>query len=147
MATIVGAARRSAGAAEDRGDTELNRPRTWAVRVAGGPATAIARGTIEPLDDGKRSHVTIALDFARPPVRRDRVSPTSEKTARPAWLMTTRRQPAATLSLIRASWRDRRGSESAVRLSRGGRARRGGACRRRRTSSASGATPRPRHAG
>jgi carbon monoxide dehydrogenase subunit G len=43
--------------------TELNPPTTWTVRGVGGPATAIARGTIGPLDDGKRSRVTIALDF------------------------------------------------------------------------------------
>jgi carbon monoxide dehydrogenase subunit G len=43
--------------------TELNPPRTWAVRGVGGPAVAIARGTIEPLDDGERSRVTVALDF------------------------------------------------------------------------------------
>jgi len=42
---------------------ELNPPRTWAVRGVGGPLTAIAKGTIEPLDDGKRSRITIALDF------------------------------------------------------------------------------------
>lgn len=43
--------------------TELNRPRTWTVRGTGGPLVAIARGTIEPLDNGKRSRLTIALDF------------------------------------------------------------------------------------
>lgn len=43
--------------------TELNPPRTWAVRGVGGPLTAIARGAIEPLDDGKRSRLTISLDF------------------------------------------------------------------------------------
>jgi uncharacterized protein YndB with AHSA1/START domain len=43
--------------------TELNPPRTWAVRGAGGPLTATAKGTIEPLDNGDRSRVTIALDF------------------------------------------------------------------------------------
>jgi hypothetical protein len=43
--------------------TELNPSRTWAVRGIGGPLTAIATGTIEPLDDGERSRVAIALDF------------------------------------------------------------------------------------
>jgi uncharacterized protein YndB with AHSA1/START domain len=42
---------------------ELNPPTAWEVRGAGGPLTAIAIGTIEPLDDGERSRVTIALDF------------------------------------------------------------------------------------
>jgi uncharacterized protein YndB with AHSA1/START domain len=44
--------------------TELNPPRSWAVRaLGGGPLTAIAKGTIEPLGDGERSRVTIALEF------------------------------------------------------------------------------------
>lgn len=43
--------------------TELNPPRTWAVRGVGGPVTAIAKGRIEPLDNGQRSRVTIALEF------------------------------------------------------------------------------------
>jgi uncharacterized protein YndB with AHSA1/START domain len=43
--------------------TELDPPRSWAVRGVGGPVTAIAKGTIEPLDGGKRSRVTIALEF------------------------------------------------------------------------------------
>jgi hypothetical protein len=43
--------------------TELQPPRAWVVRGTGGPLTAIAEGTIEPLDDGERSRVTIALDF------------------------------------------------------------------------------------
>jgi hypothetical protein len=43
---------------------ELNPPSTWAVRGVGGlPVVAIAKGTIQPLDDGERSHVTIALEF------------------------------------------------------------------------------------
>ena len=41
----------------------LNPPRSWAVRGVGGSVIAIAKGTIEPLDDGERSRVTIALDF------------------------------------------------------------------------------------
>jgi uncharacterized protein YndB with AHSA1/START domain len=43
--------------------TELNPPRTWAVRGSGGPLIATAEGTIEPINDGERSRVTIALDF------------------------------------------------------------------------------------
>jgi uncharacterized protein YndB with AHSA1/START domain len=43
---------------------ELHPPRTWTVRGAGGiPVIAIAKGTIEPLDGGRRSRVTIALEF------------------------------------------------------------------------------------
>jgi uncharacterized protein YndB with AHSA1/START domain len=42
---------------------ELNPPRSWAVRGVGGSLTAIAKGTIEPLDGGERSRVTIALEF------------------------------------------------------------------------------------
>ncbi len=43
--------------------TELRPPRAWVVRGVGGALTAIAEATIEPLDDGERSRVTIALDF------------------------------------------------------------------------------------
>jgi uncharacterized protein YndB with AHSA1/START domain len=43
--------------------TELNPPRTWAVRADGGPLVAIATSTIEPLDDGKRSRLTVAFEF------------------------------------------------------------------------------------
>lgn len=44
--------------------TELRPPRTWANRGVGGiPVIAIANGTVEPLDDGKRSRVTIACEF------------------------------------------------------------------------------------
>ncbi len=43
--------------------TELDPPRSWAGRGVGGPLVAFAKGTIEPLDDGTRSRVTIALDF------------------------------------------------------------------------------------
>ena len=35
------------------------------MRGVGGPVTAIANGTIEPLDDGQRYRVTISLDFER----------------------------------------------------------------------------------
>jgi uncharacterized protein YndB with AHSA1/START domain len=43
--------------------TEFDPPRRWTVRGVGGPLTAIAKGTIEPLDDGERSRLTIALEF------------------------------------------------------------------------------------
>jgi uncharacterized protein YndB with AHSA1/START domain len=43
--------------------TEFTPPRTWTVRGTGGPLIAIAKGTIEPLDDGQRSRLTITLDF------------------------------------------------------------------------------------
>jgi carbon monoxide dehydrogenase subunit G len=43
--------------------TELNPPKSWTVRGVGGPVVAIAKATIEPLDHGKRSRVTIMLDF------------------------------------------------------------------------------------
>jgi uncharacterized protein YndB with AHSA1/START domain len=43
--------------------TEFNPPRSWTVRGVGGPLTAIAKGTIEPLDNGERTRVTIALEF------------------------------------------------------------------------------------
>jgi uncharacterized protein YndB with AHSA1/START domain len=42
---------------------ELNPPRSWTVRAASGPLVGIAQGTIEPLDFGRRSRVTIAFDF------------------------------------------------------------------------------------
>jgi hypothetical protein len=43
--------------------TEFDPPRRWAVRGLGGPLVAIATGTIEPLADGQRSRLTIAVDF------------------------------------------------------------------------------------
>jgi hypothetical protein len=43
--------------------TKLNPPRSWVVRGVGGPLVAIAEGTIEPLEEGERSRVTIALQF------------------------------------------------------------------------------------
>jgi uncharacterized protein YndB with AHSA1/START domain len=42
---------------------ELNPPSSWVVRGVDGPVRGIVRGTIEPLGDGERSRVTIALDF------------------------------------------------------------------------------------
>ena len=43
--------------------TALHPPRTWAWRTGGGPVTGTVDGAIEPLDGGRRSRVTIALDF------------------------------------------------------------------------------------
>jgi uncharacterized protein YndB with AHSA1/START domain len=43
--------------------TQLSPPRGWALRGIDGPVRAIVKGTIEPLDDGARSRVTIELDF------------------------------------------------------------------------------------
>jgi uncharacterized protein YndB with AHSA1/START domain len=43
--------------------TALNPPRTWTVRGVGGPFTAMVTGAIDPLDGGKRSRVTIALEL------------------------------------------------------------------------------------
>ena len=43
--------------------TEVSPPRSWAVRGIDGPIRGIVKGTIEPLDDGARSRVTIELDF------------------------------------------------------------------------------------
>jgi uncharacterized protein YndB with AHSA1/START domain len=42
---------------------ELNPPSSWAVRGVDGPVRGIVKGTIEPVADGERSRVTIALDF------------------------------------------------------------------------------------
>jgi hypothetical protein len=43
---------------------ELDPPWSWTVRSVGGlPVTAVARAVIEPLDGGRRSRVTITLDF------------------------------------------------------------------------------------
>ena len=43
--------------------TELAAPRSWAVRGIDGPVRGVVKGTVEPLDDGARSRVTIELDF------------------------------------------------------------------------------------
>jgi hypothetical protein len=42
---------------------ELNPPRSWAVRGIDGPVRGNVKGTIERLDDGARSRVTIELDL------------------------------------------------------------------------------------
>ena len=43
--------------------TKVEPPRSWAARGIDGPVRGIVDGTVEPLDDGTRSRVTIALDF------------------------------------------------------------------------------------
>jgi uncharacterized protein YndB with AHSA1/START domain len=43
--------------------TNMSPPRSWAVRGIDGPIRGIVNGTVEPLDDGARSRVTIELDF------------------------------------------------------------------------------------
>jgi uncharacterized protein YndB with AHSA1/START domain len=43
--------------------TDINAPRSWAARGIDGPIRGIVNGTVEPLDDGTRSRVTIELDF------------------------------------------------------------------------------------
>ncbi len=43
--------------------TELNPPTSWAVRGIDGPIRGNVRGTIESLDDGAWSRVTIELDL------------------------------------------------------------------------------------
>jgi uncharacterized protein YndB with AHSA1/START domain len=43
--------------------SELNPSRSWGVRGVDGPVRGMVKGTIEPLDNGERSRVTIALEF------------------------------------------------------------------------------------
>jgi uncharacterized protein YndB with AHSA1/START domain len=43
--------------------TELNPPRTWTVRGLDGAIRGTVRGTVEPLEEGARSRVTIVLGF------------------------------------------------------------------------------------
>lgn len=62
--------------------TELNPPRTWAVRGSGGPLTAIAKVTIEPLEAGRRSRVTMALDFKAHGIARLLLPPVARWQAR-----------------------------------------------------------------
>ncbi|MCX5230651.1 SRPBCC family protein [Streptomyces sp. NPDC006553] len=42
---------------------ELDPPHRWHVHGIDGPVRGDIRGTIEPLDDGERSRVTLSLDF------------------------------------------------------------------------------------
>ena len=43
--------------------TEITPPTSWAVRGVDGPVRGMVKGTVEPVDDGARSRVTIELDF------------------------------------------------------------------------------------
>ncbi|MGW7435218.1 SRPBCC family protein [Streptomyces sp. NPDC054849] len=43
--------------------TELDPPRSWHLHGVKGPVRPDVRGTIEPLDGGARSRVTLAVDF------------------------------------------------------------------------------------
>ena len=43
--------------------TERDPPRAFGFRGLDGPVRPLGHGTIEPLDDGKRSRVTLELDF------------------------------------------------------------------------------------
>ena len=43
--------------------TDLDPPRSWRVRGVDGPVRGNVKGTIEPLDGGARSRVTIELNF------------------------------------------------------------------------------------
>jgi uncharacterized protein YndB with AHSA1/START domain len=43
--------------------SEFSPPGSWAVRGIDGPIRAMVNVTVEPLGDGQRSRVTIALDF------------------------------------------------------------------------------------
>jgi uncharacterized protein YndB with AHSA1/START domain len=42
---------------------DFNPPKTWKVRGLDGPIRGMVNGTVEPLDNGERSRVTIALDL------------------------------------------------------------------------------------
>ncbi|MEU1852100.1 SRPBCC family protein [Streptomyces sp. NPDC019990] len=43
--------------------TEYDPPHTWGMRGVDGPVRARVHGEIEPFDEGRRSHVTIEIDF------------------------------------------------------------------------------------
>ncbi|WP_406864939.1 SRPBCC family protein [Streptomyces sp. HUAS MG47] len=43
--------------------TEYDPPRSWHFHGLDGPVRGDVKGTIEPLDDGRRSRVTLSLDF------------------------------------------------------------------------------------
>jgi uncharacterized protein YndB with AHSA1/START domain len=43
--------------------TEIHPPRSWSVRGVDGPVRGIVKGSVESVDDGERSRVTIELDF------------------------------------------------------------------------------------
>jgi uncharacterized protein YndB with AHSA1/START domain len=56
---------RRVGRREMNMTAEINRdpPRSWTVRGLDGPVRGNVKGTIEPLNDGNRSRMTIELDF------------------------------------------------------------------------------------
>ncbi|MER8047938.1 SRPBCC family protein [Streptomyces sp. NPDC094032] len=43
--------------------TQLDPPRSWHVHGVDGPVRGDVQGTVEPLDDGQRSRLTLSLDF------------------------------------------------------------------------------------
>ncbi|MFE6199043.1 SRPBCC family protein [Streptomyces sp. NPDC057838] len=43
--------------------TEYDPPHSWGMRGVDGPVRARVHGEVEPFDEGRRSHVTIAVDF------------------------------------------------------------------------------------
>ena len=43
--------------------THIDAPKTWGVRGIDGPIRAVVNVTVDPLDSGQRSRVTIELDF------------------------------------------------------------------------------------
>jgi uncharacterized protein YndB with AHSA1/START domain len=43
--------------------TEIDPPRSWSGRGLDGPVRGVVSGSVEPLDEGARSRVTINLDF------------------------------------------------------------------------------------
>jgi uncharacterized protein YndB with AHSA1/START domain len=43
--------------------THIDPPRTWGVRGVDGPIRAMVNVTVDPLESGRRSRVTIELDF------------------------------------------------------------------------------------
>jgi uncharacterized protein YndB with AHSA1/START domain len=43
--------------------THIDPPRTWGVRGVDGPVRSVVDVTVVPLDEGRRSRVTIGLDF------------------------------------------------------------------------------------
>jgi uncharacterized protein YndB with AHSA1/START domain len=43
--------------------TEVRPPTSWVVRGVDGPVRGVVRGTVDPLQDGRASRVTLVLDF------------------------------------------------------------------------------------
>jgi hypothetical protein len=57
--------------------TEISPPTTWPVRGVDGPVMGIVKGTVEPLDDGGRSRVTIEHAEAEGAAREPGLGPTT----------------------------------------------------------------------